>query len=914
MAGKRPIQGIEREDEVSKKYAQRDVRPLSKRFKAWISEPTNMVITMSMMTGAAWYYSAVADIFALLMIPLVLWSFGRREFAPLKMPIQSGMPDPNEINPSNGKPMPAQGIFFLGNELSSGKEIWLTNDDCRQHFLVLGTTGAGKTELLIGFAANAISWGSGLLYCDGKGDVSLFAKMYALCRRWGREDDLLVINFMNGNKESSEGKGVRSNTLNPFSTGASDGLTQMIVGLMPEAGGDGAMWKGRAVSMLTGLMKALVWLRDKGERELNVSSIRDAMVLKNIIELANKDRWPNMPEPIRKSVQAYLNALPGYQESKGANQAQTTLDQHGYLQMQFSQIFGSLSDVYGHIFGSAYGQVDMNDVVLNRRILVIMLPALEKSGDEIANLGKIVTANLKGMMGQTLGATLEGDWNTVVENRPTSAPSPYLVILDEVGYYTVDGMALMAAQARSLGFSMVYASQDIPAMKRNNQKEADSIIANTNTKIFMRTEEAEQTGALAEKSAGETMTAGITEVERFENEVAGSLYRGSASARLERRKRVDFLDLKSQGSGEMTVIYKGEVVRGKAFYADPSGSLSKHSLELRANHFIEVHRPDPSLLEAPGETENCANILMLDVKALSARLAKECAEALDPNALLEAMAGGNEIAAALLTWRRAMGEKEDGTKDPNTHIKHIDPLAAGCVVVARLGSDMNMVASQATESARSVQRGPMRPETSIDRSSGLDRETGDLRAGRASESANFPDNPVFEDFEIDDEPKVIARQRVGPRPPPKTDPSVRHGVSSNGKEIWKPGQHISRADELLQCLAVLDDLDGKSVEEIDGLLDMKMGVEISPPESERIRQFSQLAADFDEKARIMEETQTDAKRPPRREPPKPVKAEDKDKGSDGGDKKSGSSSGSSDGDGGSDISDFISEILSGGSK
>src|SRR3546814_15508246 len=54
------------------------------------------------------------------------------------------MPDPHQIHPGNGKPTKAEGIFFLGNELSTGKEIWLTNDDCRQHFLILGTPGAGK--------------------------------------------------------------------------------------------------------------------------------------------------------------------------------------------------------------------------------------------------------------------------------------------------------------------------------------------------------------------------------------------------------------------------------------------------------------------------------------------------------------------------------------------------------------------------------------------------------------------------------------------------------------------------------------------------------------------------------------------------------------------------------------------------
>ena len=40
----------------------------------------------------------------------------------------------------------------------------------------------------------------------------------------------------------------------------------------------------------------------------------------------------------------------------------------------------------------------VEDVVLNRRILVVLLPALEKSPDELSNLGKIIVSSLKAMM------------------------------------------------------------------------------------------------------------------------------------------------------------------------------------------------------------------------------------------------------------------------------------------------------------------------------------------------------------------------------------------------------------------------------------------------------------------------------------------------------------------------------------
>ena len=76
--------------------------------------------------------------------------------------------------------------------------------------------------------------------------------------------------------------------------------------------------------------------------------------------------------------------------------------------MQLTRVFTSLADTYGHIMRTNLADVDLKDVVLNRRILVVLLPALEKSPDELSNLGKIVIASLKAMMAAGLGENVEG--------------------------------------------------------------------------------------------------------------------------------------------------------------------------------------------------------------------------------------------------------------------------------------------------------------------------------------------------------------------------------------------------------------------------------------------------------------------------------------------------------------------------
>jgi intracellular multiplication protein IcmO len=89
--------------------------------------------------------------------------------------------------------------------------------------------------------------------------------------------------------------------------------------------------------------------------------------------------------------------------------------------------------------------VDMRDVVLNRRILVVNLPALESSDERLAALGKIVVASLRGMMAQMLGARLEGDYQAIVANKPGMGAAPFHVVLDEVAYYATSGMDRMLA-------------------------------------------------------------------------------------------------------------------------------------------------------------------------------------------------------------------------------------------------------------------------------------------------------------------------------------------------------------------------------------------------------------------------------------------------------------------------------------
>ncbi|MCB9963952.1 MAG: TraM recognition domain-containing protein [Rhodospirillales bacterium] len=560
------------------------------------------------------------------------WLSTRNKQLPFKFPLGANLPDKN--NGRGGKPGKSEGILYLGNLKNTNEEVWFTNSDARTHILYLGTTGAGKTEGLKAMVTNALTWGSGFVYVDGKADTDLWSSLSALCRRFGRDDDLLVLNYMTGNAEG----GAPSNTMNPFSSGSSSYLVNMLTNLMPEAEGDNVMWKERAVSLVSAIMPALVWKRDHLDIPLFVTSIRDSLNLNKIIALSREEV---LPREVRSGVKGYLDTLPGYNDLAFDDNGQmkppgpdvppvdmnTMSNQHGFLTMQLTRSLQSLGEDYGYIFNTPAADVDMVDVVLNRRILVVLIPALEKSGDEIANLGKIIAANMKGMMGSALGATVEGSSETVIDNKPTNSATPFMTVFDEVGYYTAQGMAVMAAQARSLGFCLVFSGQDLPAMKKRVREEANSITANCNIKIFGKLEDPTETKDFFEKTVG---TGFFTEVTGFSVEGGGKSYFDSKQASIQLRPRASYDGLREFKEGEAVTCFAGVLYDTKIFYPNPG-----HAKAMRVTRFLGLQPPDDSTMKYAKQIRDLRDRLVH--KSWTAKKSKGKSNA--PRALLNVLSG-----------------------------------------------------------------------------------------------------------------------------------------------------------------------------------------------------------------------------------------------------------------------------------
>ena len=199
----REIRGVQLDNEISAKTRYVDVRTWKNKFESDLSEPNTYLMYVLIPLCIAFFFPFFIEIGFATAVTLLWWGRGLQAKAslPFKTPKSSGLIDQHEISPKDDKPTDADGIGYFGVERSSRKELWFTNSDLRTHILMMGSTGSGKTEALLSLSFNALAWGSGFVYVDGKGTIELYTKILAMARHMGREDDVLVINYMKGNKD-----------------------------------------------------------------------------------------------------------------------------------------------------------------------------------------------------------------------------------------------------------------------------------------------------------------------------------------------------------------------------------------------------------------------------------------------------------------------------------------------------------------------------------------------------------------------------------------------------------------------------------------------------------------------------------------------------------------------------------------
>ena len=667
---KRQFKGVRRGQDVSRAARREDTRTFSQKLTAWTSSETGTIKVFGLLAFAAiltcWAPFLPEAIFVIALTVLFKkYNFKTKRWSlPMRVPayLSRWMPQRKVIDATTKKPGEAN--LYLGMDLESGEEVWVNTNDVNKHALMIGTTGSGKTEAIMGQLAGFQALGSGALIVDGKASANTFDSTYKICRSLGRDADLFVMDYLTGGKDIiGPQRHRRSHSYNPLGFGGSAQKSEVMVSLLE---GEEDMWKGRAIQFLEGVIPPLAFLSEQGfmllnptllAQFLNLNVIENFMLFGLVQDLNGKTVWLQGDHPAvwnalqarMKGLKLYLDGLPSFNITRnnepnyiaGMNidefealkpriiaardksldtpgdkqQRGETEKQHGFITMQLTRSIGSLSESYGFIYNVEIGEISFFDVVLNRRSLVVLLPSLERSTSNLSMLGKMTVLSLKSVLGSLLNTAPEGARRQIIEGNPSNSKIPYLAVLDEIGYYIVEGISVIPAQARSLGVAVYFGTQDIPSLSKGSEAEGKAILENTALKMIGRlaSDNESETARTARELAGKVSTQVASGME-FKRDAFGlhNKLKLSEDSSLDEEYRINYSDLTRQENGEFHAILgtkefneRGQETGGqrlsriKSFF---TGNV-KNLADWRRNPYVQVKLPSVSEIVELRETE-----------------------------------------------------------------------------------------------------------------------------------------------------------------------------------------------------------------------------------------------------------------------------------------------------------------------
>lgn len=534
---------------------------------------------------------------------------------PLRMPVTLNRPDPSQdrlvrrslfsfwptlFQYETIQESPARGIFYVGYQRlrDTGRELWLSADDLTRHIMFFASTGGGKTETIFSWIINPLCWARGFTLVDGKAQNDTARTVWYLARRFGREDDVEVINFMNAGRSRSEiiqsGDKTRpqSNSWNPFCYSTEAFTAETMQSSLPQ-NVQGGEWQSRAIAMNKALVFGTKFWCVREGKHMSLQMLREHMSLDKMAELycrAIDDQWP---EEAVAPLRNYLQDVPGFDMAQVRTPSAWTEEprkQHSYLSGQFSEIFSTFTEVFGDVFAEDAGDIDLRDSIHSDRILMVLIPAMDTSAHTTSALGRMFVTQQSMILARDLGYRLEGTDSETLEVKKYKGRFPYLSLFDEVGAYYTDRIAVEASQVRSLDFALILMAQDQERIEgQTSAINTATLMQNTGTKFAGRVVSDDKTARTLKNAAGDEARARMNSLQRQEG-IFGESWTDGSQINIQMESKVSVKDLISLHPGEFFSIFQGEAVPSASFYI-PDKEKSCDSDPLVINRYIGVDTP-----------------------------------------------------------------------------------------------------------------------------------------------------------------------------------------------------------------------------------------------------------------------------------------------------------------------------------
>ncbi len=331
----------------------------------------------------------------------------------------------------------AHGNYVLGKNLHEGKltTVNLSTDQRLRHIHVLGSTGTGKSTLLLNLICQDIKAGIGVCLCDPHGDLIDRIIEHVPENRF---DDVIL--FDPGDTEYPVG----FNILQAHSEIEKTVLSSDLVGLFQRFA---TSWGDQMTTVLGNAIAAML----EYPEEMTLIDLRHFLidgdfrrqVLHSVSEAEIRYFWEKEYPSLRSGSQ---------------NSILTRLD--AFLRPK----------IIRNIVGEKAG-LDLEEIVRGRKILLVKL-AQGVIGEENSHLlGSLLVSKL---------------YQVIMARQVQSEREPFFLYLDEFQNFITQSIATMLVSSRKMSLGLVAAHQDLRQLFEYNTALANSVITNPATRICFR--------------------------------------------------------------------------------------------------------------------------------------------------------------------------------------------------------------------------------------------------------------------------------------------------------------------------------------------------------------------------------------------------------------------------------------------
>lgn len=237
---------------------------------------------------------------------------------------------------------------------------------------IIGTAGAGKTEVLLTMGYQYIQNKEGLIYVDCKGEIIVYHKLYSQCKEHNRSADLFVLNFLSNHYkvENPDSTQKQSHSIDP--------LNPLI--------GNNKIFQSLFGNEIGEVIHAICEDCKLKNLLLDSDNLKAMTMLPNLIKWSKDNTFSSATIKIQKYLFDMLNL-------KEEN-TQLALDLHLQLCSRATDVLLVIKKHEESGLFSKEPELILWDIIAESKILHVILSALEKSAYEAFICSEIIVANI----------------------------------------------------------------------------------------------------------------------------------------------------------------------------------------------------------------------------------------------------------------------------------------------------------------------------------------------------------------------------------------------------------------------------------------------------------------------------------------------------------------------------------------